>query len=107
MRSEDQPRDEAVQAKFRHRIAHLQVWATVSASRARDLAYEWPAVAFGIAALYLLLVPEIVQAPGFLDMAVLVGVLGTGLSLYRFERLASYELNRLAEQIRKYDSESQ
>jgi hypothetical protein len=99
MRSEKQTTSDASPDEFPDRVAHLQTWAAVTASRTRDLSYEWPAVACGLAALYLLLVAAPTQALGFLDIVVLVGVLGAGLSLGRFEHNSSAALARLVEQL--------
>jgi len=106
MEDESQTNHDASQDEFRHRLAHLQAWAVVSASRAHDLSYEWPAVAFGLAALYLLLVASPRNTLGFLDIVVLVGVLGTGFSLRRFERNSSAELERLVEHLASQENDS-
>lgn len=94
-----QPRSNASPDEFRDRVAHLQTWAAVAASRAHDLSYEWPAVASVLAALYLLLVVPSMQTLGFLDIVVLVGVLGTGYSLNRFEHNSAVALARLVRAI--------
>lgn len=65
---------------FRDRVAHLRTWAVVASSRARDLSYEWPAVACALAAFYLLLVVPSTQTLGVLDIGALLGLLGAGYS---------------------------
>ncbi len=106
MEYDDLRSTDASQDEFRHCLAHLQAWAAVSASRARDLSYEWPAVAFGLAALYLILVVGPRHTLGFLDIAVLVGVVGAGFSLHRFERNSSIELKRLVDGLASQESDS-
>jgi hypothetical protein len=88
-----------LRARFSDRISDLTLWASLASSRARDMSFEWLAASMALAVIDILFVIAPAGVLRLLDVATVIGILGAGFSLARFEFRSHVILRDMAKQL--------
>lgn len=84
---------------FEQKLTTLVVWASSQTSRARDMAWEWLAGGFIVAALYVLWVVAPKSRISLIDLFALTLAVGGGIVMHGFETRSANALDEFAKDV--------